>query len=159
VFHHGHSGNLKSGMNIAIFWAAASCNLVDGYQGFRGKYCLYLLPWRWRQHIPVKHSEPNYTMSQLRRWHSSEKSVDFSSSLQVLSQNIVISSIQTFCQCPWEQETDKTGRYVIRSSCSRLLITCNNHKEHPEMGKDGFKCINLNKICHNIAYPFWINGR
>jgi hypothetical protein len=30
VFHHEHSENLKSSMNIAIFWAVASCNLVDG---------------------------------------------------------------------------------------------------------------------------------
>jgi hypothetical protein len=37
---------------IVFFWVMTSCNFVDPYQHFRATFCVYHLPWRWKQCVP-----------------------------------------------------------------------------------------------------------
>jgi hypothetical protein len=37
---------------ISVFYDVTSCSVVESYQHFRGKCCLWLWFWRWRQQIP-----------------------------------------------------------------------------------------------------------
>jgi hypothetical protein len=102
----------------------------------------------------LKLSKPNYMMSQLRRQQSSKKSVDFLVICKSLARTLSLVKFRYFVSIHENKRQTRLEDMLSGVHVQEYYITYYNHKEHPEMGKDGSECTNLKNICSHLPYPF-----